>query len=94
MAERAEAVPRASAKQRRPDLLETWPRADKGGLSLSGKTLEHRPQAKLPELAQYLRAKALGTLITTFGPRMAARVSPITRRLHFGSRCAAPEPAA
>ena len=67
-----------------PDLLETWPRADKGGLSLSGKTLEHKPQAKLPEVAQYLRAKALGTLITTFGPRMAARVSPITRRLHFG----------
>ena len=66
------------------DLLETWPRADKGGLSLSGKALEHKPQAKLPEVAQYLRAKALGTLITTFGPRMAARVSPITRRLHFG----------
>ena len=51
-----------------PDLLETWPRADKGGLSLSGKTLEHKPQARLPEVAQYLRAKALGTLITTFGP--------------------------
>ena len=67
-----------------PDLLETWPRADKGGLSLSGKTLEHKPQARLPEVAQYLRAKALGTLITTFGPKMAARVSPITRRLHFG----------
>jgi DNA polymerase I-like protein with 3'-5' exonuclease and polymerase domains len=67
-----------------PDLLESWPRADKGGLSLSGKTLEHKPQAKLPEVAQYLRAQALGTLITTFGPRMAARVSPITRRLHFG----------
>src|SRR5262245_9171329 len=67
-----------------PDLLETWPRADKGGLSLSGKTLEHKPQAELPEVAQYLRAKALATLITTFGPKMAARVSPITRRLHFG----------
>ena len=47
-----------------PALLESWPRADKGGLSLSGKTLEHKPQAKLPEVAQYLRAKALGTLIT------------------------------
>ena len=35
-------------------------------------------------MAQYLRAKALGTLITTFGHKMAARVSPITRRLHFG----------
>jgi DNA polymerase I-like protein with 3'-5' exonuclease and polymerase domains len=67
-----------------PNLIETWPRADKGGLSLSGKTLGHKPQAKLPEVAQYLRAKALGTLITTFGTKMAARVSPITRRLHFG----------
>jgi DNA polymerase I-like protein with 3'-5' exonuclease and polymerase domains len=67
-----------------PELLETWPRADKGGLSLSGKMLEHKPQARLPEVAQYLRAKALGALITTFGPKMAARVSPITRRLHFG----------
>jgi DNA polymerase I-like protein with 3'-5' exonuclease and polymerase domains len=67
-----------------PALLETWPRADKGGLSLSAKTLQHKPQARLPEVAQYLRAKTLGTLITTFGPRMAARVSPITRRLHFG----------
>ena len=67
-----------------PDLLETWPRADKGGLSLSGKTLEHKPQARLPEVAQYFRAKALDTLITTFGNKMAARVSPITRRLHFG----------
>jgi DNA polymerase I-like protein with 3'-5' exonuclease and polymerase domains len=66
------------------DLLETWPRADKGGLSLSGKTLEHKPQARLPEVAQYFRAKALDTLITTFGNKMAARVSPITRRLHFG----------
>ena len=53
-------------------LLETWPRADKGALSLSSKTLEHHPQAKLLEVAQYLRAKALDTLITTFGPRMAA----------------------
>jgi hypothetical protein len=51
-----------------PDLLETWPRADKGGLSLSGKTLEHRPQVKLSEVAQYLRAKALGTLIDVRSP--------------------------
>ena len=35
-------------------------------------------------MAQYLRAKALGTLITTFGHKMMARVSPMTRRLHFG----------
>src|SRR5215813_2285237 len=67
-----------------PDLLETWPRADKGGLSLSGKALEHKPQAQVPEVAQYLRAKALDTLITTFGHKMMTRVSPITRRLHFG----------
>src|SRR5262249_4271162 len=67
-----------------PDRLENWPRAHKSGPSLSGKTLAHKPHGKLPEVAQYLRAKALGTLITTFGPRMAARVSPITRRLHFG----------
>ena len=67
-----------------PELLETWPRTAQGGLTLSGKALEHKPQAEVPEMAQYLRAKALGTLITTFGHKMMARVSPMTRRLHFG----------
>ena len=61
--------------------LAAWVRTPKAG-SLSTRRPELRRAAHYPPIAALSRLGVLAKQLTTFGPTLAAKVSPVTRRIH------------
>ena len=71
------------------DLVSDWPRSKKTGrLELTKKALADADRKRVPVVADYIRANALATLYSSFGPSLSDRVSKIDGRLHGGFRIA------
>jgi DNA polymerase I-like protein with 3'-5' exonuclease and polymerase domains len=62
--------------------IDTWPRTASGQLSIERKHLKRLIVWDEPTVKPVLEMLAKEKLISTFGPKLAALVNPVTRRLH------------
>jgi DNA polymerase I len=71
-----------------PELMETWPRTEKGGISTEAKHLKRLVLLDKPSAKLVLSILAMQKLISTYGVKFAASINPVTGRFHTSYKLA------